>query len=210
MSESYPFQLQPLPYTFDALEPYIDTKTMELHHDKHLRTYVTNLNNALEKYPEFQSWSLEKLLFNLNYLPESIRTTVKNNGGGVYNHNLFFKLLSKNSATPTSGPLFDAIIAKFDSIENFKNEIKSAGLEIFGSGWAWLVADKNGTLYIIKTPNQDTQILCNLTPVINLDVWEHAYYLKNQNRRNEYIDNWFHVINWAQAEQNYAQYLGKT
>jgi len=206
MTETYPFQLQPLPYAYDALEPYIDAQTMMLHHDKHLRTYVTNLNNALEKHPEFQSWSLEKLLGNLDALPESIRTVVRNNGGGVYNHNIFFKLLSNDSKAPTTGPLFDAITAKFGSIENFKNEIKTAGLGVFGSGWAWLASDEDGTLSIIKTPNQDTQIPLGLLPVINLDVWEHAYYLKNQNRRNEYIDNWFNVINWKQAEENYAKH----
>ena len=200
---TYPFELKPLNYSYDALEPFIDTATMEIHHCMHLNTYVTNLNNALEGYPEFHDWTLVKLLTNLDKLPESIATTVRNNAGGVYNHNLFFNLLAKNVDKPQSGPFYDAIIAAFNSIENFEDQLKVTGLGVFGSGWAWLVADKAGALTIVKTPNQDVPNIEAFTPIINLDVWEHAYYLKHQNRRPKYIDNFLHVINWKMAEANY-------
>jgi len=205
MLETYPFKLQPLPYSYHALEPYIDTKTMEIHHDKHLATYITNLNHALEHYPELHHWPLERLLYHIDALPNTIQTAVKNNGGGVYNHNLFFQQLSPNSQPPTSGPLFKAIASTFGSIQQFKQEVKRIGLEVFGSGWALLVADHTGTLGIIKLANQETQIPFSLTPIIILDVWEHAYYLKNQNRRADYIDSWWNVINWQQAESNYLR-----
>ena len=200
---TYPFELKPLNYSYDALEPFIDALTMELHHSKHLNTYVTNLNNALEGQPKFHDWSLEKLVSNLDQLPEQIATIVRNNGGGVYNHNLFFDLLAKDVAEPTSGEFYDAIVAKFGSVEQLKADLKAAGLGVFGSGWAWLVADKDGALLIAKTPNQDVPNLEDFTPIINLDVWEHAYYLKNQNRRPEYIDNFFNVVDWKKAEANY-------
>jgi len=205
MLETYPFKPQPLPYAYNALEPYIDTKTMEIHHDKHLATYVNNLNHALEHHPEFHDWSLERLLYHIDILPPTIQTAVKNNGGGVYNHNLFFQGLSSNSQSPISGPLHHALLHTFGSIESFKQEMKRMGLEVFGSGWALLATDDIGRLSIIKLANQDTQIPFNLTPILILDVWEHAYYLKNQNRRAEYIDNWWQVINWQQAEINYSK-----
>jgi len=202
---SYPFELKPLNYAYDALEPFIDKETMELHHSKHLQTYITNLNNALEPHTEFHNWSAEQLVSNLELLPNEIRTIVQNNGGGVYNHNLFFDILIRNTHPPKSGPFFNAILAEFGSVENLKAELKAAGLAVFGSGWAWLVADKSGKLNIVKTPNQDVPELDEFTPIINLDVWEHAYYLKNQNRRPEYIDNFLNVINWQEAERNYAK-----
>ena len=200
---TYPFTLKPLNYSYEALEPLIDAKTMEIHHSMHLNTYVTNLNNALEGHPEFHDWPLEKLIMNLDQLPESIATVVRNNGGGVYNHNLFFDLLAKDVAKPQGGPFYDAITAAFGSIEKFEDQLKVAGLGVFGSGWAWLVADKVGTLTIVKTPNQDIPNINAYTPVINLDVWEHAYYLKHQNRRPKYIDNFLQVIDWKKAEANY-------
>ena len=206
MNNSYPFQLVPLPYPADVLEPYIDTKTMEIHHGKHVQTYVDNLNKALENHPEYQSWSLEKLLYNLKSLPESIQTAVRNNGGGVFNHNLYFSIMAKDGKPPKDGSLLNAINRDFGSIDNLKTELKNGGLTQFGSGWSWLVADKDGKLSVVKTPNQDTKIEENLTPVINLDVWEHAYYLLRQNRRPEYIDNWFNVVNWEQAEANYSKF----
>ena len=199
----YPFELKPLNYAYDALEPFIDAATMELHHSKHLNTYITNLNNALEGQPTFHDWTLEKLISNLDKLPEHIATIVRNNGGGVYNHNLFFDLLAKDITFPTSGPLYEAIVAAFGTVEKFKEEFKAAGLSVFGSGWAWLVANKQGKLMIVKTPNQDVPNLEEFTPIINLDVWEHAYYLKHQNRRPEYIDSFLNVINWQQAEVNF-------
>jgi len=202
---SYPFELKPLNYAYDALEPFIDKVTMELHHSKHLQTYITNLNNALEPHTEFHSWSAKQLVSNLELLPNDIRTAVGNNGGGVYNHILFFDVLIRNTHPPISGPLFNAILEAFGDVENLKAKLKAAGLAVFGSGWAWLVADKSGKLSIVKTSNHDVPELEEFTPIIILDVWEHAYYLKNQNRRPEYIDNFLNVINWQEAQRNYAQ-----
>jgi len=202
----YPFKLQPLPYSYDALEPFIDAKTMEIHHSKHVQTYVDNLNKALENQPDYQSWPLERLLYNLDKLPQEIQAPVRNNGGGVYNHNLYFNIMAPGGKPLSNGPLKDGIERVWGSVDEFLKQLKAAGLSVFGSGWAWLVADSTGKLSIFKTPNQDTQIPANLTPVLNLDVWEHAYYLKVQNRRAEYIDNWFNVINWEAAEQNYVNF----
>jgi len=201
---TYPFELKGLNYAYDALEPHIDAATMELHHSKHLQTYVTTLNGALENHPELHGYTLVELLSKLEELPAAIAPVVRNHGGGVYNHNFFFDLLKKDVAEPTSGPLFDAIVAAFGSFENFKAEFKQAGLTQFGSGWAWLVTDASGTLSLLKTPNQDTEIPHGVKPVINVDVWEHAYYLKVQNRRPEYIDNFFNVVDWKKAEENYV------
>ncbi|MCL2854212.1 MAG: superoxide dismutase [Defluviitaleaceae bacterium] len=201
---NYKFKLKPLPYAYDALEPFIDAKTMEIHHGKHLQAYVDNLNAALEKYPELQNWPLEKLLGNLEQLPEDIRAAVRNNGGGVYNHDLFFAYMAPGGKPLNDGALKAAIESEWGSVDEFLAQMKAAGLSVFGSGWAWLVSDANGKLSIFKTPNQDTPIPANLHPVLNLDVWEHAYYLLRQNRRAEYIDNWFNVINWEKAEECYA------
>ena len=200
---SYPFELKPLSYEADALEPFIDAETMYLHHDKHLRTYVDNLNKALEPHTEFHSWTLEQLLMDLEMLPNDIRLVVQNNGGGVYNHNLFFELLKQNVQPPQTGPFFQAIIDAFGGITQMEDALKKVALSVFGSGWAWLVADDYGKLSIVKTANQDIINLHDYKPIINLDVWEHAYYLRNQNRRAEYIDKFFKVINWAEAERNY-------
>ncbi|MCL2610064.1 MAG: superoxide dismutase [Defluviitaleaceae bacterium] len=203
----YPFQLLPLPYPANSLEPYIDTRTMKIHHDKHVQAYVDNLNAALKDYPELHNWSLERLLFNLSRLPRKIQTAVRNNGGGVFNHNLFFSILTKDGKPlETDSPLSMAIEKTFGSLENLEAELKAAGLAQFGSGWSWLVSDNKGVLSVARTANQDTLIEQNLTPIINLDVWEHAYYLLYQNRRPEYIDNLFKVINWEMAEANYAKY----
>ena len=208
MNNHYPFELMPLPYGYDALEPYIDTKTMQLHHDKHLGTYVNNLNAALKDYPQFHDWTLEQLLYYSNRLPENIRTAVLHNGGGVYNHNFFFENLVPSTQTGApSGGLLDAINNKFGSIDNFKNQFKTQALAVFGSGYTWLVLNKNGELEIINLADQDTVIPLNTCPIIGIDVWEHAYYLKNYNVRADYIDNWFKVLNWQQAVQNYQKCL---
>lgn len=203
----YPFKLKPLPYAADALEPYIDTKTMEIHHGKHVQAYVDNLNKALENQPDYQGWSLEKLLYNLDSLPESIRVAVRNNAGGVFNHNLYFSILAPGGTALPEGELADAIKAKFGTVDQLFADLKAAGLTVFGSGWAWLVSNPTGELSIYKTPNQDTPIPeGNITPIINLDVWEHAYYLKVQNRRAEYIDNYTNIVNWEEAAKNYAKH----
>ena len=203
---NYPFTLQPLPYAHDALEPFIDAKTMEIHHSKHVQTYVDNLNKALESHPDYQTWPLERLLYNLEQLPQEIQAPVRNNGGGVYNHNLYFSIIVPGGRVLPEGTLKTAVERDFGSLDALLAQLKAAGLSVFGSGWAWLVSDNTGRLSIYKSPNQDTQIPANLTPVINLDVWEHAYYLKVQNRRAEYIDNWFNVIDWDAARKNYDKF----
>ena len=202
----YPFTLLPLPYAHNALEPYIDEQTMHIHHGKHLQTYVDNLNKALEPHQNLHDWPLERLLYNLDKLPAAIQTPVRNAGGGVYNHNLYFSVMGPAGKPLADGTLKTAITRDFGSMDEFLQQLKAAGLAVFGSGWAWLVADNAGKLSIYKTPNQETQIGDNLTPIMILDTWEHAYYLKSQNRRAEHIDNWFNVINWQAAQANYDNY----
>jgi len=201
MNKYYPFENPPLPYAYDALEPYIDTKTMELHHDKHLQAYVDNLNKIL-KNSKFQNLSLEQLIFNAEELPEDIRVPIRNNAGGVYNHVFYFNGLVNSQTKFPTGNLFQAIDNEFDSFDNFKDEFKKAAMSVFGSGYAWLVKD-NGKLKIMTTPNQNNPIEQGQCPILNIDLWEHAYYLKNYNVRSEYIDNWFNVVNWGTAEKNY-------
>jgi Fe-Mn family superoxide dismutase len=192
----------PLPYDYSALEPYIDEKTMHLHHDKHLKTYVDNLNAALKNYPDYQSWSLERLLKNVNWLPEDIRTPVKNNGGGVYNHEFFFGGMSAARETQPSEELLVLIERDFGSLDSFKQQFKKAALGVFGSGYAWLALGPDGKSVIKTTANQDTLIPLDLCPVLVIDVWEHAYYLKNYNVRADYIDNWFNVLDWRKVSEN--------
>ena len=189
----YPFALPSLAYDYDALEPYIDKETMHFHFDKHFNAYITNLNSALEKHPETHGLTLEEMLKNLSELPVDIQNAVRNNGGGAYNHDLFFTTMSAkhNQEVP------EEIIAGFGSVEAFKEKMKTAAMTRFGSGFAWLVKTPEGALDIISTPNQDTPLEQGLTPILGLDVWEHAYYLKYQNLRGDYIDNWFKVIDWA-------------
>nr|WP_312645425.1 superoxide dismutase [Hydrogenoanaerobacterium sp.] len=206
MADHYPFELQPLPYAYDALEPYIDTETMHLHHDKHLGTYVENLNKTLANYPRFHDWSLTQLLTNLGRIPRPIQTAVRNNGGGVYNHNLYFSGMTPDSTREPVGALADAIMQQFGSYDIFKQRLKQAGLDRFGSGWAWLVSDGAGKLQILSTPNQDVPL--PLCPIVVMDVWEHAYYLKYHNLRANYIDNWFNTINWPVANERYLSCLG--
>jgi len=198
------FQLPPLPYAYDALEPFIDTMTMQIHHDKHHATYVNNLNAALEKHPELSSWSLEQLLSNLNAVPEDIRTVVRNHGGGTWNHNLFWEIMAPNAGGLPTGELAEAINAAFGSFETFKTEFEKAANGRFGSGWAWLVKKANN-LAIVSTPNQDNPLTDGMTPLLGLDVWEHAYYLKYQDRRAEYVSNWWNVVNWAEVARRYAE-----
>lgn len=198
------FELKPLPYAYDALEPYIDKETMMLHHDKHEKAYLDNLNKAISKYPELYKMGIEGMLKDLNSVPEDIRETVKNNAGGVYNHEFFWSIMSPEQNQTPSGDLLKAINKDFQSFDNFKTKFKEAALGRFGSGWAFLVKDKDGKLSIISTANQDSPISQGLTLILGIDVWEHAYYLKYQNKRGDYIDNWWNVVNWKQAENNYS------
>lgn len=200
-NQYYPFVNTPLPYDYGALEPFIDEKTMHLHHDKHLQTYINKLNDALEKNAWLQSYSLEELLYNLNELPEIVGEDIRNNAGGVYNHRFFFEGMSDKKNNMPEGKMKKEIDATFGSFENFKKIFKEAALGVFGSGYAWLVKNGRG-LYILTTANQNTPIELNMFPILALDVWEHAYYLKNYNDRAAYIDNWFSVADWKKAEEN--------
>ena len=195
--------LPALPYAFDALEPYIDAKTMEIHHDKHHGTYVTNLNNALANNPELQGKSAEDLVKSLNALPEGIRTAVRNNGGGHVNHTMFWQQLKAGVKEPTSGKLVTAITGVFGSTAAFKEQFNKAGLGRFGSGWAWLVVGKDKKLAIISTANQDNPLTDGISPVLGCDVWEHAYYLKYQNRRADYLAAFWNVVNWSDVSDRF-------
>ena len=201
------FELPPLPYDYNALEPYIDTQTMQLHHDKHHATYVTNLNNALQGH-EFANLPVDEVLRRINEVPESARTAVRNNGGGHSNHTMFWQIMGPNAGGQPTGEIASAINAKFGSFENFKNAFNDAGAKRFGSGWAWLVIDRNGNLEVISTANQDSPLMEGLFPVMGNDVWEHAYYLKYQNRRPEYLNAWWNVVNWNEVNKRYAQARG--
>ena len=192
------FELPPLPYAYTALEPHIDEATMHYHHDNHHNTYVTNLNNALAKYPDLAGQSLEALLADLDAVPADIRTIVRNNGGGHWNHTFFWEIMGPNGGEP-EGALAEAINTAFGSFADFKDKFKAAGLGRFGSGWAWLVAASDGTLSIMSTPNQDNPLMEGKTAILGVDVWEHAYYLKYQFRRPAYIDAWWNVVNWAKV-----------
>ncbi|MCT1904416.1 superoxide dismutase SodA [Oceanobacillus sojae] len=196
------FELPELPYAYDALEPTIDKETMNIHHTKHHNTYVTKLNDALEGHEDLQNKSVEELVTDLNSVPESIRTAVRNNGGGHANHSFFWKTLSPNGGGEPAGELADKINSKFGSLDKFKEEFAAAAAGRFGSGWAWLVLN-NGQLEITSTPNQDSPLTEGKTPLLGLDVWEHAYYLKYQNKRPEYISAFWNVVNWDQVANNY-------
>jgi len=198
------FSLPSLPYPFDALEPSIDKMTMEVHHGKHHNAYVTNLNKALESAPNLASKSVEELLAaNCALVPESIRTAVRNNGGGHINHSMFWQIMGPKAGGQPSGKLADAIKSAFGSFDTFKEKFSAAAMGRFGSGWAWLVS-QGGKLDIYSTANQDSPVMEGKYPVMGLDVWEHAYYLKYQNRRNEYIAAWWSVVNWAEIEKRFA------
>jgi Fe-Mn family superoxide dismutase len=197
------FELPQLPYAFDALEPYIDTTTMQIHHGKHHAAYVSNLNAAVDKHPDLAGKSLDTLVGDLNSIPEDIRAAVRNNGGGHFNHSLFWQLMSANGGGEPSGDLGRAIADAFGSFATFKETFEKAGMGRFGSGWAWLGL-KGGKLAVISMPNQDVPMMEGLQPVLGVDVWEHAYYLKYQNRRAEYLSNWWNVVNWEEASRRYA------
>ncbi|UAC47839.1 superoxide dismutase [Bacillus aquiflavi] len=196
------FTLPELPYDFHALAPHIDEETMKIHHGKHHNTYVANLNNALKPHPELTEKSLNDLLSNLEAVPESARTAVRNNGGGHANHSLFWTILSPNGGGEPTGELAEAIKKKFGGFAQFKEEFAKAAATRFGSGWAWLVVN-NGELEVTSTPNQDTPIMEGKTPILGLDVWEHAYYLNYQNRRPDYINAFWNVVNWEEVAKNY-------
>ncbi len=198
------YELPPLPYGYDALEPYIDASTMQVHHDKHHAAYVEKLNKALEKYPDLQTKSVKELLYDLNVIPEEVRSAVRNAGGGHFNHSLFWTMMKKGGGGKPAGLVAGEISKKFGEFTAFKEQFSTAAAGVFGSGWAWLVLDKSGGLAITTTPNQDSPVSVGQRPLLALDVWEHAYYLKYQNRRPEYIEAWWNVINWGQVESNFS------
>ncbi|MCL4805404.1 MAG: superoxide dismutase [Anaerolineae bacterium] len=198
------FELPPLPYAEDALEPYIDARTMNIHHDKHHAAYTNNLNAALEGHAKLAGKSIEKLLGDLDALPESIRTAVRNNGGGFANHCLFWEVMAPNAGGEPTGELAAAIDKKFGGFAAFKEQFAKAAATRFGSGWAWLYVDQDGELAVGSTPNQDTPLMEGNTPILGLDVWEHAYYLHYQNRRPDYVSAWWNVVNWDTVAAKYA------
>ncbi len=200
-------ELPPLPYPNNALEPHFDAKTMEIHHDKHHATYVAKLNEALDKHPELKSQTVEELLIGINTIPDDIRTAVRNHGGGHLNHTIFWNNLSPKGGGQPNGPLADAINSAFGNFDDFKKKFSDAAAGRFGSGWAWLCADRSSKLAIKDFPNQDSPLMEGLRPILGLDVWEHAYYLKFQNRRPEYVAAFWNVVNWADAAQRYASKL---
>ena len=201
MEQHHPFSLPPLPYAYDALIPQLDERTLHFHHDKHFAAYVDNLNKLLADQPEFQSWSLEQLCRDWCQLPDDIRQGVRNNAGGVYNHDLYFKTMAPAPTSVPSGDLAGAITRDFGDLQSLKDALKAAALGQFGSGWAWLAVDREGRLSVQKTPNQDTPL--PLCPLLTCDVWEHAYYLQYQNRRAEYFENWWQLVDWPQLSENY-------
>lgn len=198
------FQLPPLGYAYNALEPYIDAQTMQLHHDKHHATYVKNLNETLKNHP-FASLPIEEVLRRINELPENIRTAVRNNGGGHANHSMFWRIMKPKGGGEPAGELASAIKANFGSFASFKEAFNTTGSKVFGSGWVWLVSDKSGKLQITSAANQDSPLLRGLYPVMGNDVWEHAYYLKYQNRRADYLNAWWNVTNWDEIAKRYGQ-----
>jgi superoxide dismutase, Fe-Mn family len=199
------FTLPALPYPQDALEPVIDKETVSIHHGKHHQAYVNNLNAALEGHPDIAARPIEDIIAKLGSVPEAIRTPVRNHGGGHLNHMIYWESMAPNAAKAPSGPLDDAIKATFGSIENLKTQFNDAGLKRFGSGWAWLVKDAEGKLSVISTPNQDCPLTDGLTPILVNDVWEHAYYLKYQNRRADYLAAWWNIVNWAKAGERFGK-----
>ncbi len=197
------YELPKLPYAYDALEPFIDAKTMEIHHTKHHATYVMRLNEALANYPELQAKPIKDLLTGLAGMPDAVKTAVRNHGGGHFNHSMFWGLMKPQGGGAAVGELSKAIVKAFGTFEKFQEEFTKAATGVFGSGWAWLTLDQTGGLKIVQTPNQDSPISTGLKPVLGIDVWEHAYYLKYQNRRPDYVSDWWNVVNWAKAEENF-------
>jgi Fe-Mn family superoxide dismutase len=199
------FTLPPLPYDYSALEPHIDTQTMQIHHDKHHAAYVNNLNNAIEGQSTLQSATIEEILSNINDVSESIRQTVINNGGGHANHTMFWEIMGPNGGGAPSGALAAAINKAFGDFDSLKAKVNDAGVKRFGSGWSWLVADQGGNLQVISTANQDSPIMQGLTPLLGVDVWEHAYYLKYQNLRPKYLEAWWNTVNWAAVAKRFGR-----
>ena len=200
------YTLPELPYPYDALEPYIDEPTMRLHHDKHHAAYVNNLNAALDKHPEFAAPDdVTELLRRIQEVPEDIRTAVRNHGGGHANHTLFWEIMRPGGAKEPHGPLAEAIARAFGDVPTFRQRFSEAAVGLFGSGWAWLVVDGQGQLQLRTTPNQDSPYMDHQTPILGLDVWEHAYYLKYRNRRPDYIDAWWNVVNWKKVAEDFAR-----
>ncbi len=202
------FELPPLPYDYNALEPHIDTQTMQIHHDKHHAAYVTNVNTALQGQGQFASLSVNDLLRRINEVPENIRTAVRNNAGGHSNHTMFWQLMKPNGGGEPTGELASAIQQAFGSFNDFKAAFNDAGVKRFGSGWAWLILDSSGKLQVISTANQDSPLMDGNHPIMGNDVWEHAYYLKYQNRRADYLNAWWNVVNWDEVARRYAQARG--
>jgi len=198
------FELPPLPYAFDALEPHIDAKTMEIHHDKHHAAYVNNANAALEKHPEWGKKSVEDLLWGIDQVPEDIRTAIRNNAGGHSNHSIFWSIMGPGGGGNPAGRVGEAIKTTFGSYDAFKEQLTKAAVGQFGSGWAWLVVDKGGKPSLKSYPNQDSPYMEGLTPILGVDVWEHAYYLKYQNKRADYVTAWFNTLNWAAIEARFS------
>jgi superoxide dismutase, Fe-Mn family len=203
------YELPKLPYAYDALEPHIDARTMEIHYTKHHQAYITNVNNAIKGKPDLEKKSVEDLIRDLNSVPEDIRTAVRNNGGGHANHSFFWKIMGPNAGGEPKGKLADDIKSTFGGFDQFKEKFADAGVKRFGSGWAWLVKNKGGKLEIVSTPNQDSPLMgksiagAEGTPILGVDVWEHAYYLNYQNRRPDYIKAWWNVVNWEAVAKNY-------
>ncbi len=202
------YKLPSLAYEYGALEPYIDAVTMEIHHTKHHQGYVNKLNKALENYPDLKIKSLPELLQNLNAIPQDIRIAIQNHGGGHYNHSLFWMVMKKNGGGESNGMVGDGIKKNFGTFAAFQDKFNNVAKSVFGSGWAWLSIDKDGKLVITSTPNQDSPLSQGLQPILGLDVWEHAYYLKYQNKRPDYINAWWNVINWETVEENYRNIVG--
>ena len=199
------FTLPPLPYAYDALSEYIDARTMTLHHDKHHASYVEKLNEAIASYPELQGRTIEDLLSNLDEIPQDIQTTVRNNGGGHANHTMFWSIMTPDSSGEPTGAIAEAINETFGDFETFKQEFNDAGKNQFGSGWAWLVLNNDGSLAVTNTPDQDSPIIDGSYPIMGNDVWEHAYYLKYQNKRGDYLDAWWNVVNWDEVNQRFER-----
>ena len=199
------FELTPLPYDYSALEPHIDTQTMQLHHDKHHQAYVNNLNAALQGLSQFDGVSVEDLMRRINEVPENVRTAVRNNGGGHANHSMFWQIMKPNGGGEPMGALADAIKSTFGSFDQFKTTFNDNGAKRFGSGWTWLVVDQGGKLQALSTANQDSPLMDGLYPVMGNDVWEHAYYLKYQNRRPDYLSAWWNVVNWDEVARRFQQ-----
>jgi Fe-Mn family superoxide dismutase len=202
------FELPPLPYDYTALEPYIDEQTMHLHHDKHHQAYVTNLNNALQGQSQFENMTVEDLMRHINEVPENIRTAVRNNGGGHVNHSMFWQIMKPNGGGEPTGELAQAITQTFGSFDQFKTAFNDAGTKRFGSGWAWLVLNSSGQLQVTSSANQDSPLMEGQFPIMGNDVWEHAYYLKYQNRRADYLSAWWNVVNWDEIAKRFAQAKG--